>query len=163
MAKEKYYIQVPHGRHRELSDQPLVVLRADKSPLLEFNTLATKMVAEKWRVDLKDSSEIPVVLSFDPGLQTINVIRTRGHLEEVTGFYLSNMTIMSDRKDQFRINCADFLRIPQVKYAFKYLAVNGSDFGVITTLFSTSFAISLRPSDQLNKTLSFSRDIGRKA
>jgi hypothetical protein len=163
MSKEKYYIQVPHNRHRELSNEPLAVLRAEKSPQLELNTRASKLVAERWGINMQTSKAIRVVLSFEPGLMEIFVTKSivLDPISTEEPPFECNMSIISDRKDQLKLCCAEFLRIPQIKYAFKYLALNGSDFGVVTTILDNVMIISLNPKDQMKMILGFNRAIAK--
>lgn len=157
------FIQVPRRRHPGLSDKPLAFLRANHHPFLELNSKATRLVTQGWKLDLtsqeallqtwglhltspnekENRTDLPVGLSFNTMLKEITIRRLKNTIPDAP--FTCNLTVMSSQRDQLKFSCAAFLRIPQVKYAWKYLAVNKSDFGVVSVQSEEEFIISLDP------------------
>lgn len=163
MRKKNY--PIIHTRdHRKLSWAPLVYIRRDRKLYLEFNTEATKKVAKWLKIDLHEQAKYGMELSFNlaslelyldlmPGLAT----------KENENPFEANLTIMSSGRDQFRLNCAPFMRIPVIKTLFKYLDHCESDFGVLITddpnALPTRVTISFNPMDQVGMILRLARPL----
>lgn len=154
----KNYPQIPRRNHRKLKWAPLVFIRREPSLYLEFNSKATEDVARYTTINLQDDHKYGVQLSFDLARMEIQ-IKFLGYEvpKDNKNPFLANMSVMSDQRDQFKLSCAAFLRVPQIKAMVKYLALCESDFGVVKI--NGGVKISLNPIDQVPMSLRLGRPV----